>query len=157
MSAHVSAHGPRLGASAGWSAAPQPRSTIPRRPDRGVMRDASPAFEVSTERIDGGRVVVSVLGDVDIATARALERTLFDVAEHQAGGVIVDLTGCTFLDSFGARTLIASRARLERSDRSLALVLSNPGVLRILQVTHLDEVFEIYPALGTAVDGNGRG
>ena len=119
------------------------------------MLEASPAFEVSTERIDGGRVLVSVLGDVDIATARALERTLFDVAEHQAGGVIVDLTGCTFLDSFGARTLIASRARLDRSDRSLALVLSNPNVLRILQIS--DEVFEIYPASGTAVDGNGRG
>jgi hypothetical protein len=30
-------------------------------------------------------------------------------------------------------------------------------VLRILQITHLDEVFEIYPVLTTAVDGNGRG
>jgi anti-sigma B factor antagonist len=114
------------------------------------MLEASPAFDVSTERIEGGTVVVSVLGDVDIATARALEQTLFDVAEHQRGGVIVDLTGCGFIDSRGVRTLIASRARLDRSDRSLALVLSNPSVLRILQIMHLDEVFEIYSALGTA-------
>ena len=155
MSAHVIAQGPRLGASA--ASAAQSPSTIPRRPDRRVMPETSPAFEVSTERIDDGRVVVSVMGDLDIATARALERTLFDVAEHQAGGVIVDITGCTFLDSFGARALIASRARLDRSDQSFALVLSNPRVLRILQITHLDEVFEIYPVLATAVDGNGRG
>ena len=55
------------------------------------------------------------------------------------------------------RALIATRARLERSDRPLALVLSNPNVLRIFQITHFDELFEIYPTLGAAVDGNGNG
>ena len=47
--------------------------------------------------------------------------------------MIVDLTGCRFLDSRGLRALIAARERLERSDRSLALVLSNPIVMRIFQ------------------------
>jgi hypothetical protein len=30
-------------------------------------------------------------------------------------------------------------------------------VLRIFQITALDQVFEIYPSLGAAVDGNGNG
>jgi anti-sigma B factor antagonist len=71
--------------------------------------------------------------------------------------VIVDLTGCNFLDSRGLRALIATRERLERSDRSLALVLSNPIVLRIFQLTRFDELFEIRPSLGAACNGNGHG
>jgi hypothetical protein len=34
----------------------------------------------------------------------------------------------------------------------MALVLSNRSVLRILQITHFDELFEIYPSLRAAVD-----
>ena len=64
--------------------------------------------------------------------------------------MIVDLAGCTFLDSTGLRALVGIRERLERSNRRLALVLCTPGALRILQVTGFDERFEIYPSLGAA-------
>ena len=73
------------------------------------------------------------------------------------GEVIVDLTGCSFLDSRGLGALVATRARLEHSNRRLALVLSNPSVMRIFQITQFDELFEIYPSLAAAVNGNGNG
>ena len=67
----------------------------------------------------------------------------------------------SLLDSRGLRALVATRGRLNRSDRSLALVLSNPSVMRIFQITHFDEWFEIYPSLGAAghrnLNGNGHG
>jgi anti-anti-sigma factor len=59
--------------------------------------------------------------------------------------VIVALTGCRFLDSRALGALNAARARLERSERRLALVLANQSVLRIFQITRFDELFEIYP------------
>jgi anti-sigma B factor antagonist len=87
---------------------------------------------------------------------RGLEQTLLGVTEDRTSEVIVDLTGCSFLDSRGLGALIATRARLERSNRGPALVLSNPSVLRIFQITGFDELFEIHPSLGAAVDdGNG--
>ncbi len=91
------------------------------------------------------------MGEVDLATALALEQTLLGAVEDGTGEVIVDLTGCSFLDSRGLRALIATRARLERSNRRLALVLSNPSVLRIFQITRCDRLFEIYPSLRAAV------
>lgn len=112
-------------------------------------------FVAATEQLDSGTPVVSVMGEVDIATAPALERTLRGVVENRTGGVIVDLSGCSFLDSRGLRALITTGSRLERSKRSLALVVPNPSKLRIFQITGFDELFDIYPSLGAAGGVNG--
>ena len=112
------------------------------------------SFFAATERLESGTPVVSVTGEVDRVTATALEQTLLGVAEDRSGEVIVDLTGCSFLDSRGLNALVETRARLERSGRPLVLVLSNPNVWRIFQITGCDELFEIYASLGAAVDGS---
>jgi len=114
-------------------------------------------FVAATHQLDGSRTVVSVRGEVDRATAPALEETLVAVTEEQTGDVIVDMTGCRFFDSTGLRLLLASKERLEGSNRRMALVLSNPVVLRIFQITRYDELFEIYPSLRAAVDRDGNG
>ena len=124
------------------------------RPDTPGARQR---FVAPVAQLDDGTPVVSVMGDVDMATAPALERRLLDVTQAGTGEVVVDLTGCSFLDCRGLRALVATRVRLERSDRSLALILSNPSIMRIFQITHFDDKFEIYPSLGAAGHRNGHG
>jgi anti-sigma B factor antagonist len=133
----------------------QTHMKVPTRSARRVTPGASHRFVVATERLDGGIPVVSVSGEVDLATAPALERTLRDAADDQRGEVIVDLTCCSFLDSRGLTALLATRERLGHSDRSLRVVLSNPHVLKIFHITGFDQIFEIYPTLSAAVSGNG--
>ena len=134
-----------------------PNSNGLQRSARRVTPGASQRFVAVTEQLDSGAPVISVMGEVDLATAPALAQTLLGVAEDRADEVIVDLTGCSFFDSSGLRALLATRTRLEHSDRRLALVLSNPSVLRIFQITQCDELFEIYPSVDAAVNGNGNG
>ena len=122
-----------------------------RRLARVVTPRASQRFVAATEQLESGTPVVSVMGEVDLATAPAFEQTLLGVAEDREGEVIVDLTGCSFLDCRGLTALVAMRARLERSHRALVLVLSNPNVLKILQLTGFDRRFRIYPSLKAAV------
>jgi anti-sigma B factor antagonist len=127
-----------------------------------AARASSPAaggrmFVAATEQLDRGTHVVRVMGEVDLATVKELKQALHDARVSRTGAVIVDLTGCTFLDSSGLRALLETRERLERASRRLALVLSTPGVLRIFQITALDDVFEIHPSLGAAVDVDGAG
>ena len=104
-------------------------------------------FAMATKQLGNGTPVVSVFGELDLATAQVFERTLLAVTEAGTGELIVDLTGCSFLDSAGLRALVAARERLEHSDRSLALVVSNPIVMRIFKITGFDEWFEIRPSL----------
>ena len=115
------------------------------------------SFVAAATQLDSGAPVVSVMGEVDLASAPTFERTLLGVAEGRTGEVIVDLTGCSFIDSNGLKALIAARARLEHSNRHLALVLSNASVLRIFKITGFDKLFAIYPSLGAARPANGNG
>ena len=114
-------------------------------------------FVAATEHLDNGIPVVSVMGEVDLATAPVLEETLLGMAEGRADRLIVDLTGCSFLDSRGLQALVKARARLERPNRPLTLVLSNPGVLKVFRITGCDALFEIHSSRGAAVNGNSKG
>jgi anti-sigma B factor antagonist len=158
MARRIRAPDARRNASAeSMSAVVQADADVPRRPARRVVPGARPACVAATEHLESGASVVSVVGEVDLATARTLEQALLGAGEDPARGVIADLTGCGFLDSRGLVALIPTRARLERSDRPLQLVMSNPSVLRVFELTGLDELFEIYPSLGAAIDGDGNG
>ena len=145
------------GISGGCIAPLSTGSNGPRRFARRVMPGATQRFVAFTEQLDSGAPVVSVMGEVDRATAPALEQTLLGVADDRADEAIVDLTSCNFLDSRGLGVLVATRERLERSNRRLALVLPKPSALRIFQITQFDELFEIYPSLRAAVDRDGNG
>jgi anti-sigma B factor antagonist len=132
-------------------------STGLRRFNRRVTPGASQRFVAATEQLENGAPVVSVMGEVDLSTVMAFEQTLLGAAEDGMGEVIVDLTACSFLDSRGLGALMSTRGRLEHSNRRLALVLSNPSVMKIFRITQFDELFEIYPSLAAAVNGNGNG
>lgn len=127
------------------------------RSGRRVTAGASQRFVAATEELEGGTPVVSVMGEVDLATSPALEQTLLEVEGDRAGEMIVDLSRCSFLDSSGLRALLATSERCEQSSKRRALVLSNPSVMRIFQLTRYDELFEIYPTVEAAVNANGNG
>ena len=71
-----------------------------------------PEVRRGDQQRDDRAPVVSVMGEVDLATALALEQTLLGAVEDGKGEVIVDFTGFSFLDSRGLRALITTRTRL---------------------------------------------
>jgi anti-sigma B factor antagonist len=113
------------------------------------------SFVAATEQLKTGQPVVSVMGEVDVASVEALEQTLLDVAEDPADELIVDLSACSFLDARGLRALIATGERRRQLNRRLSIVLSNPNVMRIFQITRFDQRFAIYPTLAAALNPRG--
>ena len=157
MAVHTSSPGRSAGSSAHSGGAPALDTlSCPKPLARRGIAGAGQRFAVATEQLDDGTPVVCVMGEVDLATVPALEQMLLGAGEDPSCALIVDLTGCTFLDSTGLRALTGTRTRLKRSNRPMALVLSHPSVLRIFEITGWDELFEIYPSLGAAADGNGH-
>ncbi|MCG8917278.1 STAS domain-containing protein [Actinokineospora sp. PR83] len=87
-------------------------------------------------------VVVSVTGEVDLATAPQLEAELSDaLATPGATGVRVDLAGVEFMDSAGLRVLVAALRTAEEGGRTLTLAAPHDRVRRIIEITGLSEVF----------------
>ncbi len=107
-------------------------------------------FEVREERRDGVPVV-RVRGEVDVATAPALRESLDGAVDGGPGTVVVDLSEVTFIDSTGLGVLIGARKRCVDSGRAFRVVVADPRILKVFQITGLDELFTIHPALEPAL------
>ena len=118
----------------------------------GASRAPRTTCVVATEWLAGGVPVVSIDGELDLTTASTLEETLFTLPDHTPDPVIVDLGRCSFIDLRGLRVLLAARERLERSNRPLVLVCGDPKLLRVLEITRVDCLFEIWPSLKVAAE-----
>ena len=108
------------------------------------------SFAVVTEQLGNGVPVVSIVGELDLATAPTLEQPLFAACDRADGAVAVDLARCGFIDLRGLHVLLAAQERLERDRRPLLLITGNPNVLRILRMTRVDGLFEIHPSRAAA-------
>jgi anti-sigma B factor antagonist len=95
----------------------------------------------------GGRAVLSVAGELDLATAPDLrsEATVL-LGAPDCGGLDLDLAALTFLDSSGIGALLEIRAAAQSRSVDVRVVDVAPGPARILQIAGLSETF------GLAVD-----
>src|SRR3954453_7371863 len=93
-----------------------------------------------------GDVVGGVVeGEHDIYTAPTLRERL-EEALNRGGGIVVDLTGATFVDSSGLGALLDSRRRALEAAQGFVVCIGDtvePGVQRILDITGLVPVLPV--------------
>jgi len=109
---------------------------------------SGPDFSVDVEQ-SGQWSVVSVTGEIDLSTSPALRASLEDAIAKNSS-VVVDLSGVTFLDSTGLGDLVRAREALLSKDGQLHLVVTQPRIRRVLEITGLNEVFYIHETLAAA-------
>lgn len=95
--------------------------------------------------------ILSVSGEVDIATSSALREALVEAIEKGSGVVIVDLLQVGFLDSSGLGVLISGLKRAKERGGDFLLVCSSDDVLKVLRITGLTKVFSIHNTVSEAV------
>lgn len=90
-----------------------------------------------------------VVGELDLATCPAVEEAIAPVASSSR--VIVDLTGCTFLDSSGLRILMRARREVGEGEGVLELVAADPTIVRVLEIANVDSVLTVHSTLDAAL------
>ena len=93
----------------------------------------------------GDVVVVVVEGEHDIYTAPTLRERLGEALER-GGGVVVDLTAATFVDSSVLGALLDARRRAHDAGQGFVVCIGEkvePGVRRILDITGLVPVLPV--------------
>ena len=98
---------------------------------------ASP-FEIRSE-LGGGDGRLILRGELDIATAPQVEDAALAMLEQRVSTLVIDLSGLTFIDSSGLRTLIVLNDRATSEDWTLALIRPAEPSLSVLQITGGDE------------------
>lgn len=91
-------------------------------------------FRVEVRNADAA-TVISVSGELDLASSPALEEELERVAQSDAQLVVVDLRNLEFMDSTGLSVLVRAHQRADENGRRLGLVNGSQQVQRLLTLT----------------------
>ena len=94
---------------------------------------------------------VAVHGELDLAAAPTLREALFAAVERGSGLIVIDLLGVTFIDSTALGVLIGTRERSDRRGIDLRLVIGEPRIIKIFEITGLSDVFSITPTVAEAL------
>jgi anti-sigma B factor antagonist len=108
-----------------------------------------------TSHQEGGRTVVSVVGEIDVYTAPSLRERLTDHVAEGRYHLVVDLSGVEFMDSTGLGVLVGGLNRVRTHDGSLVLVCHQEKILKVFRITGLTKVFPIYATLTDALSAAG--
>jgi len=109
-------------------------------------------FELEVSPVDGVQVV-SVIGELDVASAPKLRQALVGLVADADGPprVVVDLAGVDFLDSTGLGVLLGGMKRVRARDGELALCRAEPQVRKVFEVTRVIEIIPLHDELDQAI------
>jgi len=116
-----------------------------------LRRHGLPPIDGAVGLTSGVGVVLTVLGDLDMAGAPALRQAV--VAEVTGGTrlLVLDLTAVDFLDSAGLGAVVGGLRRLRAHDGDLMVVCPEPRIRRVFESCDLDRVFVLYPDVGSVI------
>jgi anti-anti-sigma factor len=92
---------------------------------------------------DGDTTVLTIAGELDIATVPALRRAAYaELDEPDCKTLVFDLSDLAFLDSTGIGSWVEIRERALREGKRLVIRDTPPFVRRVLQIGALDSLFD---------------
>jgi anti-sigma B factor antagonist len=109
-----------------------------------------PRFELDEESPNGAHIM-NVRGEIHLSTAPEFSQRLTTAIEAGRTAIVLDLSGVEFIDSTGLSVLLNGLRRVTQLNGRMALVCSNPTVLRLFQITMLDSTFAIFDDRGSAI------
>lgn len=95
-------------------------------------------FRVDVRR-DGSAAVVSVSGELDLASGPELEAELDRLAGPETQLVVVDLRQLDFMDSTGLSIIVRAHQRMAGEGCEMGLVKGSQQVQRLLDLTGVAE------------------
>ena len=98
--------------------------------------------------------VLTVRGEIDIATAPAMLEVLLPVLDRDSGPVVIDLSEVPFIDSTGVHALVDTLRRLRPQNRRLAIACREGGpVHRVLALVGLLDALTVHRSRESALIG----
>jgi anti-anti-sigma factor len=101
---------------------------------------------VSSAQVRPGLAVLTVRGEVDMSTADRLRTEIEDALDRwHPKELHVDLAAVPFMDSLGISALVAGYQAAHRADAVFRLVAASPGLVSVLHLSGLLDIFGYEP------------
>jgi len=88
--------------------------------------------------------LIAFYGELDAAAAPDLKARLDAITAPPATCLLMDLCGCSFIDSLGIATIVEGVRAMVEQGRAVAIACDHPNVRRTLGLTGVDEVADLY-------------
>jgi anti-sigma B factor antagonist len=98
-----------------------------------------------------GVAVLKARGEIDVATSPRLREHMTQLIEPGLELLIVDLAEVSFIDSTGLGVLVGAMRNVRAGGGDLRLVVTQPQIIKLLELTGLDETFKVVPSASDAV------
>ncbi len=105
---------------------------------------------VST-RVENRSVIVSVEGDLDIATAGDLRSAVQSAIDAHGPWLILDFSALDFMDSSGLNAVISAYRLVRERGGSLALAAPNERVTKVIRLVGLHRQLPVHRTVAAAV------
>lgn len=100
------------------------------------------ALKITQSELEG-RYIIKVAGEIDLYSSPALRNAVVKAIPAAAAAVCVDLSDVPYMDSSGVATLVEGLKSASHAKRSFVLLSPSTPVMKVLQLSRLDAVFEI--------------
>lgn len=117
--------------------------------ERGAPAVVPDGFNISVH-VGEGHAIVSVSGEIDLATAVQLRDAGLDALGVEPTHVVVDMSDVTFMDSTGLGVLVLLR-RKARTRRCRLSIVSSKSIETVLYVSGLDQAFNVRRSVDEAL------
>jgi anti-anti-sigma factor len=103
-------------------------------------------------------VVARISGEIDISNVGVVKRRLTDAVTSASPGLVVDVSGTTYLDSSGVYLLFELARALEGRQQQMCVVAppSTPST-RVLLITGFDHIVPVTSTVEEAIEKVGAG
>jgi anti-sigma B factor antagonist len=99
----------------------------------------------------GEIAVVALPVEIDITNSDDVREDLLTVVNQGADVMIADMSRTKFCDSSGVSALVRAFRRATSSGTKMRLVVAGRAVDRVLTLTGVDRLIEIYPTVAAAL------
>lgn len=108
-------------------------------------------LQVTTDKTLG-TPVITANGDIDIYSVAGFKSSINELLDTGVNELIIDLKGVEYVDSSGFGALLGATKRVRPNGGKIILAGCSESVARVMKITQLDTIFDIYKDREQAVD-----
>lgn len=104
-----------------------------------------------TSREENGIAVFELKGRVDSSGASQMDNALQNALSSGQYKLVLEMSGTSYINSAGLRTLADILTQCQANGGSLKLVAPSPKVERVLKIIGFDRFFKLYESVAAAI------
>jgi anti-sigma B factor antagonist len=101
----------------------------------------------------GQVAAVTLPAEIDVTNADTVRDELLAALNQNAILVIADMSRTNFCDSSGVSAIVQVFRRAVASGSAVRLVVSTPSVQRVLSITGVDRLVDVFPSIAASLAG----